>query len=169
MSGDLKQMCEGLTLQDMVELRECLTDMINSANRVSKSPLRCSILLGDMAKVMGRESIGYHSRESCEVWARTMVAFQMCKEGYTTGEIGRQMEKDHSTIIHLRNKMRDVFSLPQMYGDILEIWNRFQKQIGNDIHKGTTENPVSLGGEFPDCGKCTMGKESGQIRTQGDL
>lgn len=169
MSGDLKQMCEGLTLQDMVELRECLTDMINSANRVSKSPLRCSILLGDMAKVMGRESIGYFSREAGEVWARTMVAFQMRKEGYTTTEIGRQMEKDHSTITHLKNEMRDALSLPQAYGDIIEIWNRFQKQIQDDIHKGTTEHPVSLAGEFPDCGKCSMGKESGQIRTQGDL
>lgn len=138
MSGELKEICGRLSLREKVELRECLTDMINSATRESKSPLRCSILLGDMAKVMGRESIGYHSRESCEVWARTMVAFQMCKEGYTTGEIGRQMEKDHSTIIFLRNKMRDVFSMPRMYGDILEIWDKFQKQIGNDIHEGTT-------------------------------
>jgi hypothetical protein len=98
-----------------------------------------------------------------------MVAFQMCKEGYSTTEVGRQMMKDHSTIIHLRNKMQDVFELPQMYGDILEIWNRFQKQIQDDIHKGTTENPVSLGGEFPYCSQCEMGKESGEIRTPGDL
>lgn len=138
MSGELKEICGRLSLREKVELRECLTDMINSATRVSKSPLRCSILLGDMAKVMGRESIGYHSREAGEVWARTMVAYQMCREGYSTGEIGRQMEKDHSTIIFLRNKMRDVFSMPRMYGDILEIWDKFQKQIGNDIHEGTT-------------------------------
>ena len=37
------------------------------------------------------------------------------------------------------------------------------------IHKGTTEHPVSLGGEFPDCSQCEMGKESGEIRTPGDL
>ena len=169
MSGELKEICGRLSLREKVELRECLTDMITATLAKPRSPLRCSMLLGDMAKVMGRESIGYFSREAGEVWARTMVAFQMCKEGYTTTEIGRQMEKDHSTITHLKNKMRDALSLPQAYGDIIEIWNRFQKQIDNDIHKGTTENTVSLGGEFPDCGKGAMGKESGQIRTQGDL
>ena len=169
MRKELKLMCEDLSLQDMVELREYLSDMINSSRR-ERTPLRCSILLGEMAKAMGWEQpIPYESRESLHVWARAMVAFQMCKEGYSTTEVGRQMMKDHSTIIYLRNKMQDVFELPQMYGDILEIWNRFQKQIQDDIHKGTTENPVSLGGEFPDCSQCEMGKESGEIRTPGDL
>lgn len=138
MSGELKEICGRLSLREKVELREYLTGLITSSTRAVKSPLRCSILLGDMARVMGRESIGYHSREAGEVWARTMVAYQMCKEGYSTAEVGRQMEKNHATIIHLRNKMRDVFALPQMYGDILEIWDKFQKQISNDIHEGTT-------------------------------
>lgn len=169
MNKKLKLMCKGLSLQDKVELREYLSDMINSSRRVSQSPLRCSILMGEMAKVMGKETIGYLSRKADEVWARTMVAFQMCTEGYSTTEVGRQMMKDHSTIIHLREKMQDVFELPQGYGDILEIWNRFQKQIQDDIHKGTTENPVSLGGTFPDCGQFKMVKESGQVCPPGDL
>lgn len=169
MIEDLKLACENLSLQDKVELREYLSDMINSSRSVSQSPLRCSILMGEMAKVVGKETIGYLSREADEVWARTMVAFQMCKEGYSTTEVGRQMMKDHATIIHLRNKMQDVFELPQMYGDILEIWNRFQKQIQDDIHKGTTENPVSLGGTFPDCSQQEMVKESGQICPPGDM
>lgn len=169
MSDDLKLAVENLSLQDKVELWEYLSDMINSSRSVSQSPLRCSILMGEMAKVMGKETIGYLSREADEVWARTMVAFQMCKEGYSITEVGRQMMKDHSTIIHLRNKMQDVFALPQLYGDILEIWNRFQKRIQDDIHKGTTENPVSLGGEFPDGSQGEMGEESGEDCPPGDL
>lgn len=170
MSDDLKLAVENLTLKDKVELREYLSDMINSSRMEVQSPLRCSILLGEMAKAMGWQNpIPYESRESHHVWARTMVAYQMSKEGYTTIEIGRQMMKDHSTIIHLRNKMQDVFALPQMYGDVLEMWNKFQKQIDHDIHERTTENPISLGGEFPDCSQGEMGEESGEDCPPGNL
>lgn len=170
MSDDLMLAVENLTLKDKVELREYLSDMINSSRMEVQSPLRCSILLGEMATAMGwQQPIPYESRESHHVWARTMVAYQMCKEGYTTIEIGRQMMKHHSTIIHLRNKMQDVFALPQMYGDVLEMWNKFQKQIDHDIHERTTENPVSLGGEFPDCSQGEMGEESGEDCPPGDL
>ena len=58
----------------------------------------------------------------------------MSKEGYTTIEIGRQMMKNRTTIIHLLKKMQDVFAFPQMYEDVLKIWYKFQKQIEYDIH-----------------------------------
>ena len=154
-------MCDGMSLEEMVQVREYLSRKINTSWR-GYSPLRCSILLGEMAKVMGKERIGYVNREQDDVWARAMVAYQMTKEGYSSTEIGRQMMKDHSTIIHLRNKVRDVFILPQMYGDIIEIWDKFQKRIENETDKGTNQHTLQMGGEFPDCGQSTMGKESGQ-------
>ena len=130
MSEELKHRCEKLSLEDKVELREYLSTLIASdQGQVRKSPLRCSILLGEVAKVMGVVSIGYFSRDTDQVWARTMVAYQMIKEGYSTTEIGHQMMKEHSTIIHMRKKMEDVFYLPHAYRDILEIWNKFQTQI----------------------------------------
>lgn len=137
MTAKLKRMCENLTLGDKVELREYLSDMIAASLAVARSPMRCSTLMGYMAQVMGKESIRYHGRKTDEAWARTMVAFQMCKEGYSTTEIGRQMEKDHSTITHLKNKMRDALSLPEAYGDIINIWDKFQKLIQDDIHQRT--------------------------------
>lgn len=93
----------------------------------------------------------------------------MCKEGYPNIEIGRQMMKNRASIIHLLNKMQDVFALPQMYEDVLEMWYKFQKQIEYDIHERTTENPISLGGEFPDCSQGEMGEESGEDCPPGDL
>ena len=152
MTDELKLAVENLSLKDKVELREFLSEMIYSSRRLSKSPLRCSILLGTMAAALGWEHpIPYEGRESHYVWARTMVAYQMSKEGYTTIEIGRQMMKNRTTIIHLLNKMQDVFAHPKMYEDVLKMWYKFQKQIEYDIHERTTENFVSLGGEFPDC------------------
>ena len=93
--------------------------------------------MGEMAKVIGQKTISYLSREPMDVWARTMIAYQMLIEGYSTGEIWRQMMKDHSTIIHLKNKMRDALSLPEAYGDIINIWDKFQKLIQDDIHQRT--------------------------------
>ena len=58
----------------------------------------------------------------------------MILEGYTTTEIGHQMEKDHSSVIHMRKKMQDALSLPWAYKDIIPIWNEFQKRIKDDIH-----------------------------------
>ena len=134
MNEKLKLMCEDLSLQDMVELREYLSDIISCKSRIEKTTLRCNFLMGEMTDIMGERYISYASRISSHVWARTMVAYQMIKEGYSTLEIGRQMMKDHSTIIHLRNKMQDVFALPQLYGDVLEMWNKFKNQIDHDIH-----------------------------------
>lgn len=170
MTDELKLAVENLSLKDKVELREFLSEMIYSSRRLSKSPLRCSILLGTMAAALGWEHpIPYEGRESHYVWARTMVAYQMSKEGYTTIEIGRQMMKNRTTIIHLLNKMQDVFAFPQMYENELEMWYKFQKQIEHDIHERTTENLVSLGGEFPDCSQSEMGEESGEDCPPGDL
>lgn len=130
MSEDLKHRCEKLTLEDKIELREYLSTLIAASKGVPfKSSLRCSILMGYMAKVMGVVSIGYFSRESNHVWARTMVAFQMIKEGYSTPEIGHQMIKDHSTILHMKRKMQDALDVPSAYRDIIDIWNKFQKRI----------------------------------------
>ena len=170
MSDDLKLAVENLSLKDKVELREYLSDMIDSSRRLSQSPLRCSILLGTMAAALGWEKpIPYEGREAHFVWARTMVAYQMSKEGYTTIEIGRQMMKNRTTIIYLLKKMQDVFASPQMYEDVLEMWYKFQKQIEYDIHERTTQNPFSLGGEFPDCSQGEMGEESGEDCPPGDL
>ena len=170
MSDEMKLAVENLSFKDKVELREYLSDIIISSRRLSQSPLRCSILLGTMAAALGWEHpIPYEGREAHFVWARTMVAYQMSKEGYHTVEIGRQMMKNRTTIIHLLNKMQDVFAFPQMYENELEMWYKFQKQIEHDIHERTTENPISLGGEFPDCSQSEMGEESGEDCPPGDL
>ena len=170
MSDDLKLAVENLSFKDKVELREFLSDMIDSSRRLSQSPLRCSMLMGTMAAALEWEHpIPFEGRESHYVWARTMVAYQMSKEGYPTIEIGRQMMKNRTTIIHLMKKMQDVFAFPQMYEDVLKMWYKFQKQIEYDIHERTTENPISLGGEFPDCSQGEMGEESGEDCPPGDL
>lgn len=146
MRNELKRMCEDLSLQDMVELRKYLSDIISSKGRIRKTQLRCSMLLGEMADILGEKYISYVSRIPSHVWARTMVAYQMIKEGYSTMEIGHQMMKNHSSITHMKDKMQDALSLPQAYGDIIEIWNKFQKRIENETDTGTNQHTLPMGG-----------------------
>ena len=45
MTDELKLAVENLSLKDKVELREFLSDMIDSSRRLSKSPLRVGSLI----------------------------------------------------------------------------------------------------------------------------
>ena len=132
MSEELINMCLGLSLEERLQLRDILTKSVTS-NPV-KSPLRGSILLRSIEKILNAR-ISLVSRNPMDVWARTMVAYQMILEGYTCAEVGRQLVKDHSTITHLKHKMQDALSVPMAYQDIIPIWNEFQKTIDYDFHE----------------------------------
>lgn len=143
MIKELKRRCERLSHNEKVELRDFLTLCIIEGEECPKTPLRASILLGEMKRIYGK-AISYSNRDAWCVWARTMVAYQMTLEGYSSGEIGRQMEKDHSTIIYLRRKMQDALDYPQAYKDIIPIWERFQELIRYDIHEGRDGSPQGI-------------------------
>lgn len=129
MSDDLKRRCEGLTLADKISLRDWLSEVIMTTGGRKQTALRCAELLDAVAEAMGVSRIPFVSRSQSHVWARTMVAYQMIKEGYTTGEIGLQMHKNHSTVTHMRKKMQDALDVPGIFKDIVSVWNRFQNNI----------------------------------------
>lgn len=129
MNEELKQMCDALPLDEKVKLRNYLSRQITLVECRSKTPLRGEILLSDVADVLGESTIPSSCRDSKYVWARAMVAYQMSLEGYTCTEIGRQLLRHHSDIIHLRRRMQDALKLPFAYRDVVEIWNKFQNRI----------------------------------------
>lgn len=166
----LRERCLGLPYKDRINLCAALQESIKQERREGRNPnpSRGEILLDYLAEILG-EPIPVKTRESRFVWARAMVAYQLTQEGFTTGEAGRMIGKDHSTIIHLRNKMKDALEYAYAFQDIIDIWKQFQNKLQDEIHRGTTQDLISLGGEFPDCSQGTMGKESGEIRTTDNL
>lgn len=92
------------------------------------------ILLAHMGDILG-EPVKLKSKERRFVLARTMVAYQLRSEGYTTLDAGRMMGKDHSTISYLTHKMKDALELDYAYKDIVYMWKQFQKLIQDDIHE----------------------------------
>lgn len=104
-------------------------DIIPAEYGMMKTPLRSEILLAEFADLIGVDYISCVRRNSIYVWARSMVAYQMMQEGYGIREIAGQMLKAPASVRHMREKMEDAFALPKAYGDILELWNKFQNKI----------------------------------------
>lgn len=117
--------------------RQALMDEIKESLIRDKKQMRRSergrILLGYMEEILG-EAIPVRCRDSKCVWARTMVAYQLLKEGFTTLDAGRMLGKQYTTIIHMRHKMQDALDVPWAYKDIIDIWKRFQNRLQDDIH-----------------------------------
>lgn len=117
--------------------RQALMDEIKESLIRDKKQMRRSdrgrILLEYMEEIIG-ESIPVRCRDAKCVWARTMVAYQLLKEGFTTLDAGRMLGKQYTTIIHMRHKMQDALDVPWAYKDIIDIWKRFQNRLQDDIH-----------------------------------
>lgn len=95
---------------------------------------RADRLMEIYGRVTGRTP-NLFSRDKDDVWAKTMVAYQLLEEGYSLAKVTEQLcRKSNSSIVHYRQRMLDALHLPQVYKDIIEIWNEFQKQIQDDIH-----------------------------------
>lgn len=130
MSEELVKECLSLSLDDKKLLVAKIQDAIQGKDNCTRGVELLDIYSG----VIGRK-VNLFSRDSINVWAKAMVAYRMIQEGYSLESITRQLyRKDHSVIIHYRQKMEDALSLPGAYKDIVDIWNEFQKRIQDDIH-----------------------------------
>ena len=79
------------------------------------------------------------------VWARSILAYQLVKEGMTASEAGRFLGKDHATIIYMRRRVEDALMYPKQYTDVIYIWKKFQNKIEDETtDKGTSQDIVCL-------------------------
>jgi hypothetical protein len=142
----LKEMCLSLPYRDRLNLCAALQDSITQERKDGENAClnRGQILLGYVGDIIG-EPIPAKSRKPRYVWARTMVAYQLTREGYSSIDAGWMVGKDHASVMYMKSKMEDVFAYPHIYKDIINIWKQFQDRIDHDIHKGTTQDLICLG------------------------
>ena len=166
----LTDRCLALPYRERLNLCEALKNsiLVERRDRPHLEMNRGLFLLDKMSQILG-EPVLERSREVRYVWARAIVVYQMMMEGFGVSETGRLIGKNHSTITYLRHRMQDVMDYPAAYRDIIDMWNKFQKLINDDIQRGTTHDLICLGGQFPDCGQRTMGQESGEHCTPDHL
>ena len=56
---------------------------------------------------------------------RSFVAFRLRDEGYTNKDIGKMLRRDHSTVTHLCNIVRNMLSVPNAYRKEISMYERF--------------------------------------------
>lgn len=69
------------------------------------------------------------SRERENTLIRSFVSYRLREEGYSYSDIGKMMKRDHSTITHLANRMRDMLSLPNAYKWEVQQFKRFEELL----------------------------------------
>ena len=69
------------------------------------------------------------SRERENTLIRCIVAYKLREEGYSYADIGKMMKRDHSTITHLANRMRDMLSLPNAYKWEVQQYKSFEEML----------------------------------------
>ena len=136
----IEEICLQLPIEDRTQLCNILQDSITRERKE-----RPAYLKRVMAEVLGVDDIPVKSRRTEFVWARSILAYQLVKEGMTASEAGRFLGKDHSTIIYMRRRVEDALMYPKQYTDVIYIWKQFQKKIEDETtDKGTSQDPVCL-------------------------
>lgn len=136
----LTEQCLELSYRDRLNLCCKLQDSIlkERSERVRKPRnLNRGRMLLEMIGEILEETIPEDARNPRYVWARAMVVYQLTYEGFTLMEIGNMIGRNHSTIIHLRNKMQDALDYDYAYQDIIDIWKQFQNNLQNETHERT--------------------------------
>ena len=84
---------------------------------------RFSYVLSCAEKAVGKKLSRNRSKEDTLI--RAFVTYALKSEGYGYSEIGRLLERDHSTVIHLYNKVKDMLSVPNVYREDIEMLRTF--------------------------------------------
>ena len=96
-------------------------DIVKSIEREDKDMESVKLLLYD---ILGIDEYVPSSRERKQVVVRTSLANLFLKMGKGEEEVGRMMNKDHSTIHHYKVIMQDWFDYPSYYQEELSYWNQ---------------------------------------------
>ena len=139
MNKELIRQCLSLSVDEKKQLVHRIKESIEGCDS-----WRADRLLEIYCEVTGRR-VNLFSRDKDDVWGKAMVAYQLIQEGYSLGSVALQLcKRDHSSIIHYRQKMRDAIDMPQAYKDIIPIWESFQKRINDDIHERTNGDTLQV-------------------------
>lgn len=69
------------------------------------------------------------SRKRKVVWARNMIAMQMCLDGFVQNDIAEVLGLGRPTIVHCINSMVYALDNQQLYWREIEIWNKFREKV----------------------------------------
>lgn len=138
LSEDLKEQVYFLSDEDRAELRSLIMP-----RGVGFMANRGQQLIEVMEGILG-ERLPVKCRDTKYVWARSMIAYQLMQEGFTSSKAGRVLEKDHATVLHMVIKMKEALQFPQMYWDIMPLWNEFQNKLNDETNRKSIQDLITI-------------------------
>lgn len=93
--------------------------------------LRFPFVLACAEQATGRKLSRERSKDNTTF--RAFVAYKLREEGYTYSDIGKMLQRDHSTVMHLCNIMRDMLSVPMAYQDEMKMYREFERLLGQPL------------------------------------
>ena len=126
-----------LTIDDIVEIIDTyylvgnLDDIIPALLERNGCPpsigLRFPVVMSAAEQATGRKLSKERSKENTIF--RSFVAYKLREEGYTFSDIGKMLQRDHSTVVHLRDIMRDMLSVPNAYREEINMFREFEELL----------------------------------------
>ena len=128
---ELQQEVLGLPLEEQNILHAALVKSMEEKShsyRVNLCNEKGSRYVNAMNNLIGR-NILEPKRDSVLVWGRNFVVWQLTQDGFTEHQIGKIMNMDHSTINHMKGRVKNVMEFPAFYKQEIKMWTDFQLAI----------------------------------------
>lgn len=124
---------DGILIRECLGLRQehkkRLIDILQDSMKIDESDdSRFQTLLGIATELCGT-GIMTKTIEPMSSLGRNMIAYQLRKEGYTSSQIGRLLQRNHATVVNMIAKIQDLIEFPNTFLDEEEIWNKFQLKL----------------------------------------
>ena len=72
------------------------------------------------------------NRERQNVIVRVITANVLLEMGYSENSVGKAMRKDHSTIHHYKETLKNWIKYPGFYKEEVTIWNKIKQEYETD-------------------------------------
>lgn len=128
---ELQQEVLGLPLEEQKILHAALVKSMEEKSYSYRTNLcneKGNKYVNAMNGIIGR-NILEPKRDSILVWGRNFVVWQLTQEGFTENQIGKFINMDHSTINHIKGRVREVMEFPAFYKQEIKMWTDFQLAI----------------------------------------
>lgn len=146
MTQDLLNAIKGLSSQDKRTLLYAISadlSTIEQAERRQDAVERGKDLKHIMMAVSGYD-VTLKDRRRPIPDCRAIISSQMRREGYSTIEIGRALDVNHSTIIYYTGIVDTIVHYPMTAPDSYKIYKEFHKAIEYGNHQKTNGIPLKV-------------------------
>lgn len=123
LTPNLRRTVLDLPMQDRLALMEALRVSIQVPGADREA--RLAFLADKMREVSGVDIRASRDRSTRAVWPRYIFCFVARREGYFQSSIGEVVGRDHSTICYAERRVTDAFSLPEVYAQEIELYNKY--------------------------------------------